>query len=234
MLTRWSPLPPPIFPSSSERNNLIREYIEVVRSDLVGIDIGPDFFGYFMPSEEANRFSLFRDTLHPNSLGYSVMSVLWHNALAPPGSELPLPFVLEDLTVSTGQNLQQDLLEVGSSYYIDEAFSLTGNLPDGIAMGRLVMMPNADRDEVGDTYLSFEVDRSVAVYVAYDTNAAAIPSWLDSFTPTPLRLSTTSPIAPSFDLYHKSYGPGPITLGGNKYGGETGANANYFVIVVDD
>jgi lysophospholipase L1-like esterase len=222
-------------PWTSSFNNRIRQYIDAI-DEVASLDpdvlMGPDFFAFFMPSEAVNYRSLFADTLHPNALGYRMMSYLWHNALNP-SEALPLPFKLDNLRLSTGKLPQQNLLETGNRYYVDEAFTLTGLIPQALAEGRWIMTPNADRDTAATNYLRFAVDRPVTLYVAYDASANTLPSWMGGFQQVVgSTLATTNPAAPTLELYRKTYPAGAITLGGNE-GLISGARANYVVVVVE-
>jgi len=72
------PYPDP--PSQGDKNDLIKEYNDVI-DELVTLNnitvIPPDFFSYFdlhYPDE-------YSDWLHPNGLGYQSMADLWKQAL---------------------------------------------------------------------------------------------------------------------------------------------------------
>ncbi len=96
------------------------------------------------------------------------------------------------------------------------------------------MTANADKTSRSSNYLSFDVDRSVRVYVAYDSGATALPNWLSgSFTPTGNQLSSTDPAVPAFDLYWADFASGTVILGGNMADGAN-ALANYILIVVEN
>ena len=227
------------FPLSTSRNNLIREYNQVIMNELTNRQVGPDFFKCFL--EETNRFSLFSDNVHLNGLGYRYMASLWHEIVtgnSQPTDPCPEPvFLLANLTPSTtAPYLKQNLIEVGDRYYVDEAFTIT-SIPAGIGLEDAVwiMTANADAPSTSTPYLSFGVDRNVTVYVAYDFDpadpAAVLPGWLSTFTDTGLPLGVSDP-APRFRLYRKSFSPGSISLNGNLADGGAGAQANYIVIVV--
>ena len=94
------------------------------------------------------------------------------------------------------------------------------------------MPANADSASTSSTYLSFSVDRTVDVYIAYDNGATVLPDWMTGYTDTGLLLSSTDPSTPALRLYRKNFVPGTITLGGNLQGSATGANSNYVAIVV--
>jgi hypothetical protein len=188
-----------------------------------------------MPSQTTNYRSLFADTLHPNGLGYRVMSSLWHNALNPT-TQVALPFVLNGLVLATGKQPQQNLLEVGNRLYIDETFTLSNiPIPALLEKGRWIMTSNApdDRNSTSAEYLAFTLDRDADVVVAYDAGASILPGWLTDFQDTGQTVTTTNSNASGLRLYRKLYGAGGVSLGGNLNSGAVGAKANYVVIVVE-
>ena len=228
-------------PLTATRNDLIRDYRDAILMDVSDIDVGPDFFKCML--EERNLFSLFYDNVHPNGLGYDYMARLWHNALN--GSTrysdpcTPPRFILLDLEPSiTDPYIKQNLIEVGDRYYIDETFSVV-DFPQGLGLenGIWIMTPNADATNASDDYISFTVDRTVRVYIAYDIDdknpAASVPEWLSGYTETGLDLQVSDPSA-QFNLFVKTFTPGDIKLGGNLAQGANGADANYVVIVVEE
>jgi lysophospholipase L1-like esterase len=226
---------PPMFtsasPWNSPINDLIRSYNTVIDTELVGREIGPDLFGYFMAGATSNLQTLFADEFHPNSLGHVAVSVLWHNVLHP-SSPLPLPFVLDGL-VSLGAGAPiQTLLEAGNRLYRDDTFKVS-SIPPELNGGRWIVSSNADKATTAGNYLTFNVDRPVDVYVAYDSAASALPGWMAGFSATGLVVQTTNPATPSMSLYVKSFAIGPIVLGGNLQPPAVGANANYVAIVVE-
>ncbi|MBK8161665.1 MAG: SGNH/GDSL hydrolase family protein [Gammaproteobacteria bacterium] len=239
--TVYVALPPPIFgtsapftdPATASRNtSYILPYHSVINSELSNRQPGPNFYNYFLGSG-SNRFSLFYDVWHPNSLGHKVMSYLWHNALNP-GSALPLPFVLDNLSTSTtAPYLKQNLLENGDFYYVDKAYTLT-SIPSILNNGRWIMTADADVGNASTGYLSFTVDRPVTVYIAYDAGATSLPNWMSAYTMTGLTVGTSDLLAPTLNLYSRVYTAGTVTLGGNMATGSNGALANYVVIVVEN
>jgi hypothetical protein len=132
--------------------------------------------------------------------------------------------------------LKQNLLEIGDAYYVDEGFTLT-SIPDGLGLedGVWIMTANADRTKTGNTYISFNVDRNVTVYVAYDHDPSdpnqALPAWLSNFTDTGQQLGV-SQSGVKMRLYKANYPKGKIVLDGNLASGAAGAKANYLAIVV--
>ncbi len=239
--TVYVALPPPVFGTSTPfanpataniNTNVIQQYNSVITNQLVNRQIGPNFYDYFLGAG-ANRFSLFNDVWHPNSLGHKVIAHLWHNSLNP-GSPVALPFVLNNLSRSTGSPyIKQNLLEVGDLYYRDKASTLA-SIPPVLNNGRWIMSVNAEAGNTSSNYISFDADRSVTVYIAYDAGATSLPSWMSSFSPTGLTVETTDLLSPILKLYSRSYGAGTITLGGNMATGASGALSNYIAIVVEN
>jgi lysophospholipase L1-like esterase len=216
----WVAFVPPYFNAdgtpNTDRNEIIREYNSAIL-DLSGIELGPDFYTYF-----ENRSSLFADSAHPNGLGYAVMAYLWNNSLT---GNSTFPFIVESLDPL---EYKQNLLEEGDNYYIDENYALT-DIPAELESGLCIMTANADGISTDSDFLSFNIDRNVSVYVAYDGNASMLPDWLSTFADTGLQVGTTNG---SLNLYSRDYASGLISLGGNMAGGGTGPS-NYIVIVVE-
>ena len=223
-------------PLGASKNILIQEYNQVIVNELTGINLGPDLFKCYLG--ETNQFSLFRDNLHPNALGHAVLSQLWHDLLTGAtqhSDPCPLPiFVLENLSDSSSTPYhKQNLIEVGDKYYVDETFTIT-SIPSGLGLnnGIWIMTANSDSSNTDNNYLSFDVDRNITVYVAYDSGASSLPNWLGGFSNTGEQLQV-SQSGTSFNLYNNNFTPGTVTLGGNLATGASGATANYIVIVVE-
>ena len=121
---------------------------------------------------------------------------------------------------------------------------------DGLELDKIVLTTDINFTPTGtgpaegtggdpNNYLSFEVDRNVTVYVAYDddANAATRPAWLGNlgFVDTGLNVTVSGdPDANSFDLFSKTYNLNDIvTLGANSAPPAVG-HAMYFVIVVEN
>lgn len=137
--------------------------------------------------------------------------------------------------------LKQNLLTTGNEYYVDENFVIT-SLPDGLAIenGIWVMTANTDKDNTDPIYVSFDVDRNVKVYVAYDFDPddplQVLPSWLGSFMDTGVDLGVDDPVA-TLRLFEADFSPGTVELGGNLYHDTLtaqGADSNYIVIVIEN
>jgi hypothetical protein len=222
--TAWVAKIPPEFNDNGTPNSTGNQRVQQYNSAIDGLQNymeGPDFYDYFLGSG-LNRSSLVTDTVHFNGLGYLIIAYLWHNSLSP-SAQLPLPMVIDNLDPL---DYKQNLLEVGDEYYIDRSHTLT-NIPQEIENGIWIMTADDDRNNATRDFLTFEIDRSVRVYVAYDSNASVLPDWLLAFTNTGLQVGTSNGL---LDLYSKDYPDGLIELDGNKAGGGTGSK-NYLVIV---
>jgi len=137
---------------------------------------------------------------------------------------------------------KQTLMEVGNEYYVDESFTLT-TIPSGFGLnsGIWIMTANSDSSNTSANYLSFDVDRNVTVFVAYDSVATTLPNWLSSFSNTGAQIQVSQSGA-SFKVYCSSLTPDTcdslpsgtvtVTLGGNLASPAAGAQNNYVVIVV--
>jgi lysophospholipase L1-like esterase len=209
------------------RNQIIQDYNYVIKNEVSNIEIGPDLFNFFI-----NKFSLFRDNYHPNALGHLVLSFLFFD---PTGNTLP--FLLQNLSPSTPADYpstyKQNLLMEGSQYYIDRSYTLI-NIPNVLAGGIWIMTANNDKSITSTNHISFDIDRQCKVYVAYDSRAASLPTWLgDNFTLTSHTVEVSDQDMGYFNVYEKSFSPGTVTLGGNRAPGASGGGSNYIAIVVE-
>ena len=225
-------------PANHTRNLLIRDqYNTVISTELVNHQIGPDYYDYFLGSE--NRFYLYATNLHPNALGYVVMAQLLSNMIT---GGTTVPFIADNLCVKLSQagscqsplTYKQNLLEVGNTYYVDQSYTLLNSIPAILNDGRWIMTSDSDRNRSNTNYLSFNVPETSTVYVAYDANATSLPAWLsDNFTDTGVTIDTDNASAPSMRLYSQNNVLGNVTLAGAN-ATANGAGANYLVIVVKD
>ncbi len=111
--------------------------------------------------------------------------------------------------------------------YIDRGFVFT-TVPSMLAGETYIKTANDDKTSTGSSFLSFDVNQSVSVYVAYDDRLVNIPLLLSSFVDTGEDLVTSDA---TFSLYEKDFPAGKVTLGGNR-GNYT--SSMYSVIVVPD
>jgi len=227
----------------NERQQNVIEYNQVITTELStmpGVELGPDLFSCFLTLGN-DRFSLFEDSLHMNSLGYAMVAALWHDAItagpvAPPMDPCPAPiFILEGLDAYT-YDLKQNLLEAGDEYYTDEAFTLT-NVPTELADAVWVTQKNADRGNATGDFMSFDVGaNAVTVYIAYDpAGGPPVEATAHGFAalgaPLSSNLTTSDGSVGTFSLVEATGVTGVVTLGGTVSVGGA-ARQGYLVIVV--
>jgi hypothetical protein len=88
-----------------------------------------------------------------------------------------------------------------------------------------------DKYVTASAHLRFTVSAGATAYVCLDRRASRPPTWLGTWTATTLAVSTTDGAASPMRVYSRSLAAGSHTLGGNHHGGDTGARANYFVVL---
>jgi lysophospholipase L1-like esterase len=234
------PYPDPLALTAT-RNQTIISYNSAIQGMLPqsGVLLGPDLFSCFL-TDTVNRFSLFKDNLHPNALGYVFMAELWNQAITsgpviPPVDPCPSPiYILESLDPYTHGH-KQNLLEEGDEYYTDSAFTLT-NVPAELQDGIWVMQANADNANADADFLSFDAGSApVTVYIAYDP--AGVPPTSPTHTFTPVTLSENLTVSDgsvgTMSVVSANSVIGNVTIGGNKSGLAPAPQQGYVVIVVN-
>jgi len=227
-------------PFTVARTVRIQEYNQVIAnelSQLAGVALGPDLFSCFL-SPKINRFSLFEDTLHPNTLGYVLIATLWRDAITgpavmPPVDPCPSPvYILESLDPYVHGH-KQNLLEAGDEYYTDASFTLT-NVPAELANGIWVSQANADKTNTDASFLNFDAGpTAVTVYIAYDPAGEPPTSSTHIFTPAALSedLIVSDPMMTAFGIVRTTGVTGAVSIGGNKSAPGAVAQQGYVVIV---
>ena len=134
--------------------------------------------------------------------------------------------VIGNLTVSSGQTYEivQNGLQEGVLVYIDRTYTYSST-PASVQGATYIKTANGDKGSSGSSFITFDVNKEVNVYVAHDDRITTKPSWMTSFNDTGDDLVTTDT---SFSLFSKDYVAGSVTLGGNEGSG----NSMYAVIVV--
>ena len=88
------------------------------------------------------------------------------------------PLVL-NLTVTNGKSYEVDALESGKPVYIDRTYTYT-EYPLTFDGQSYIRTANNDKFGRGENFLTFEVTRSVTVYVLMDTRTTQLPGWLEN------------------------------------------------------
>lgn len=142
------------------------------------------------------------------------------------------PLVINNTTVSNGKQYRWDTFRAGTLTYIDRTFTIPSNTT-GIPQGaQYLRTANDDKDSVSTNWLSFDVNKSVRVYVLHDERAKD-PYWLTS---TFTRTNTTTNVGGgTFRIFERTFPAGRVTLGGNRHPDEATsvAKSMYTVAVVE-
>jgi PKD repeat protein len=142
---------------------------------------------------------------------------------APPPPPPPDELVISGITAASGKAYTQGVLAVGKAVYIDRSYTWAdvGNLGGE----KFILTANNDKASTGDSFLTFDVNVPVTVYVAFDVRSSTLPPWLQSWAATGEVLVTTDV---KRNLYSRDFPAGTVTLGGNR---PSGANSMYNAIV---
>ncbi|GAX59620.1 hypothetical protein SCALIN_C04_0108 [Candidatus Scalindua japonica] len=135
--------------------------------------------------------------------------------------------IISNLTVESGQDyeaIENGMLK-GAMVYIDQDTTYV-SVPTFLENATYIKTANNDKGENKATFLSFNVNQVVTVYVAHDDRITTKPSWLTSFIDTGDDIVTTDT---TLSVFTKDYFGGTITLGGNK---GQGRKSMYTVIIV--
>ncbi|MCF8038225.1 MAG: fibronectin type III domain-containing protein [Desulfohalobiaceae bacterium] len=138
-----------------------------------------------------------------------------------------------EITVNQPSGYSVTDLQEGIEYYNDRTYTLL-TLPQSMTDGneQLIVTSNDDKDETSETFLEFTLSNQATVYVAFDSRAASLPTWLETgFTPTDMTLDVSDSYMGHFNVYEATYGAETVQLGGNAASGEDGSGSNYIVIV---
>ncbi|MCG7850591.1 MAG: Ig domain-containing protein [ANME-2 cluster archaeon] len=135
------------------------------------------------------------------------------NTMAP--AEVTYKFINEltitNITAASGKNYVFDLLDTGKLQYIDRSYTFS-SVPYSYAGLKYIKTANDDKASTVDSFLEFDVNRDVTVYVAHDDRLSPKPSWLAFFTDTGDNIASEGG---TFSLYARDFSAGHISLGGN-------------------
>jgi len=132
--------------------------------------------------------------------------------------------IISNLTVASGQPYEvvDSGLQPGALVYLDRSYTFT-NVPTALEGTTYIKTANGDKGSSGSSFLSFDVNQDVTVYVGHDNRNTTKPSWMASFADTGDDIVTSDS---SFSLFAKNFPAGTITLGGNE------ARSMYIPIIV--
>ncbi|WP_347160005.1 Ig-like domain-containing protein [Pontibacter chitinilyticus] len=138
--------------------------------------------------------------------------------------------LVSGITASTGSSYTLVSLAVGAKMFTDRTYQIT-SVPTSLQGASLIQAANDDKWNTSSTLLTFSLDQSATVYVAYDPRATALPSWLSGWTKLADKIGVNDSKVSAVNLYSKTFPAGQVTLGGNMASPAAGAENNYFVLV---
>ena len=96
----------------------------------------------------------------------------------------------------------------------------------------MIKTPNSDRNlTVTSDYLTFEMPYDGIVYVAFDSRATSLPSWMSGFSKTGDRIYTSLRSQPYLNVYKKSYSRVDcVNFGANKAPGFSGNVVSNYIV----
>lgn len=148
------------------------------------------------------------------------------------GSELAL--TVDNLVVSTGKayRVATDGLAAGRARYIDRSYIFRDPIPAEVQGLTYIRTANGDKNAAlgAASFLSFDVNESVVVYVAHDDRVPR-PDWLVAgFSDTGLDVRDSDGASTTFSLFSAAFPAGTITLGSNAAAAQVSASM-YSVII---
>ena len=133
-----------------------------------------------------------------------------------------LPLVISNTLPS---NYQWGTLALGEPLYIDRSYAFT-NIPAELVGLDYLRTANNDKSSTSDSTISFDVNRQVMVFIAFDVRISPVPVWLSVWIDTGMNANSSIDL---FNIYSKDFSAGNIALGGN-YGTK---KSMYSVIVLE-
>ncbi len=133
----------------------------------------------------------------------------------------PIALEITNLQVQSGKAyvVGPDGLLNGALTYIDRSYTFT-TIPPTLTNTTYIQTGNNDKSSTGSSFMSFDVNQPVTVYVAHDDRITPKPTWLNSFTNTGDILITSDT---DFEIYSQTFPTGTINLGGNRESGKGGS-----------
>jgi len=120
-------------------------------------------------------------------------------------------------------------LQVGDLVYSDRVYSFSG-VPVSLLGLTYIRTANNDKESQGSSFLSFDVNQDVVVYVAHQ-DFLLKSGWLGGFVKS-VDVVVTS-VGARLEVFEKSFSAGSVVLGGNYAVGETaGGGSNMYSVIV--
>ncbi len=125
--------------------------------------------------------------------------------------------VINNLSVSSGRlyEVMPDGLHDGSIVYIDRVITFS-SVPIDLEDATYIKTANDDKGSDIGSFISFDINQNVTVYVAHDYRIISKPSWMALFTDTKEDIVTTDS---TLSVYARDFPAGTVILGGNEGAG---------------
>lgn len=147
-------------------------------------------------------------------------------------SLIPPPPLFSNIVSNSGKFYEVRNLNTGVEIYTDKNWTVTG-IPSNLANAKFISSPMADAGAKSKSFLDFNLGSPATIYIAYDSRANSLPSWLSGWQLISNALVTINDgSGSSLRLYKKDYSAGAVTLGGNMSNPAKGAQLNYIIIGV--
>ena len=125
-------------------------------------------------------------------------------------------------------------IRVGSYYYADRNYEITGGIPDWMIGRTLVRTLNDEREDTSSSgYVRFTNPVDWWVYVLFDSRSSAVPNWLNGWQlRSDIKINTSLGTQPHLKTYRKQFKAGDcVSLGGNYGPGSSGEYRSNYVVV---
>ena len=142
-----------------------------------------------------------------------------------------LPYTEAIACETLDTKFQETLLTNGMQYYTDRTYTLTSVPAQYVGLDTIKTPNNERKSQQNIGYLIFEMPMDGNVYVAFDSRASSLPSWMDKFEYTGYHVRTSLGSQPFLKIYSKAFSAGDcVNLGGNYGPGSSTENrSNYMV-----
>ena len=115
-------------------------------------------------------------------------------------------------------------LTEGTTVYIDRDYTYS-SIPAVYEGFSVLQTANNDKSVTTNPFLTFNIDKSVTVFVAHYQESISRPSWLSSWDVTGDSIITTDR---TLNVYSKEFSAGTVALGGNE-----GAGGSSYVVFIN-
>lgn len=178
---------------------------------------------------QSNKKSvLLRTTIHPYTGKYILVAQGIYDIALPPNrlAEDTLSYSFVKTFISNISRPGYRVLKkyIGDKVYSDSDFKLT-IVPTSWQTDFWIETANADKMTLGETFISFDVDRAVNIIIAYDSTQTRLPLWLQDWQ---VASEIVRSNGASYRCYEKKFPVGRITLGANQ--GQS-ASSMYLILV---